>query len=471
MDPESMIQQTLQTNRVTILEYLPEGDNRELRLLAAEGYRSLAYIPLSAEGSKAIGLVRLGSRTSGHFSPERQGVLELIGNRMGAAVENTLLQEQVLKSEEKYRSLFNNDPNPIFILDTEGYRILDTNERAREQYGFTRQEMTGLAFPALGDPEDEEVVGGIRGLRQVDSVFFSKKRHHGRDGTPFYVNINVSRARYGERDVLIATTTDITESVAQETQLIQASKMTTLGQMAAGIAHEINQPLNVIQVSADFLTKMLRRGARIGEEDLRSVAEDITDNVQRATTIIQHMRDFARQSEVTRSRVDLNGPLRDVFKVLGYQLKNHDVTLDLELDEDLPDIWADHNRLEQVFLNLVTNALDAIEEKSFAAVGDKEKRRIRIRTFSEDGQAVVTVSDNGVGMSEEVKSKIFEPFFTTKEVGKGTGLGVSISYGIVKDYNGSIDIESEPGAGTTFTLRFPAIAAEPAPLPVEGDVP
>ena len=147
--------------------------------------------------------------------------------------------------------------------------------------------------------------------------------------------------------------------------------------------------------------------------------------------------------------------LSDVFKVLGNQIKVHQIELELDLAPDLPDIMAEHNRLEQVFINLVTNAIDAMDEKvGRPGVTDLEKR-LKIASFAENGMVVVTVSDTGVGMSEEVKNQIFEPFFTTKKIGKGTGLGVSISYGIVKDYDGTIEIESEPGKGATFKLSFP----------------
>jgi signal transduction histidine kinase len=194
------------------------------------------------------------------------------------------------------------------------------------------------------------------------------------------------------------------------------------------------------------------------------MANDIVTSVERASGVIKHVRDFARQSEPVRSRVNINDPINDVFKVLGHQLKVHNVEIELDLDPDVPDILAEHNRLEQVFINLVSNAIDAMDEKdNRPEISDKEKR-LTIKSFAENNHACIKVIDTGIGMSEEVKHKIFEPevkhkifepFYTTKKVGKGTGLGVSISYGIVKDYRGSIEIESEFGKGTTFTLTFP----------------
>jgi len=312
-----------------------------------------------------------------------------------------------------------------------------------------------MNFLDLGNGQSKEIPNAIARLPKDKSKLFLKKQHFKKEGIPFFVNINICYAEYDGGYALLATTTDISESIEKEAQLIQASKMTTLGTMAAGMAHEINQPLNVIQVCADFFSKMIKKGNSISDEDLMSMANDISSNVQRASEIIKHMRDFARQSEVIKTKVNINDPIKDVFKVLGHQLKVHQIELDLDLDPELPFIMADHNRLEQVFINLVTNAVDAMDKKG-EELGDQEwKRLLEIRSFSENGQAVVTVADTGTGIPKDMIDKIFEPFFTTKEVGKGTGLGVSISYGIVKDYNGTIKIKSEVGKSTTFELRFP----------------
>jgi C4-dicarboxylate-specific signal transduction histidine kinase len=159
-----------------------------------------------------------------------------------------------------------------------------------------------------------------------------------------------------------------------------------------------------------------------------------------------------------RTKVNINDPIKDVFKVLGHQLKMHQIDVELHLDPKLPLILAEHNRLEQVFINLVTNAIDALDEKA-AASEEKIEKRLEIETFAIRNQVIVHVTDTGCGMSNEVASKILEPFFTTKKIGKGTGLGVSISYGIVQDYDGTIDIESAIGEGTTFILKFPALEA------------
>ena len=456
LDENSIIHRVAQINEYTIYEDLPDECLDEICLLEQENIASIAYVPVNSKEKETFGVIRIGSRNPMYFNREQKNVLELIGNRIGVALENAMLQEQYIKSEEKYRTMFNSDPHPIFILDSQTLKILDMNQRAQDSYGFTRDELLGLPFLEMGEESDEELAQGLKNVSEDQSLLFTKKRHYRKGRKPFFVNINMSFAKYGERNVIIVSTTDITEVVEKETQLIQAGKMTTLGVMAAGMAHEINQPLNVIQVCADFFLKMLKRGAKIEDEDLKTMANDIVANVERATGVIKHVRDFARQTDLVRSKVNINDPIKDVFKVLGHQLKVHDVDVQIDLDPNLPDILAEHNRLEQVFINLVSNAIDALDEKSSQPEFTDSAKRLSIKSFLEDSLVTVHVADSGTGMSEEVKNKIIEPFFTTKKVGKGTGLGVSISYGIVKDYGGSIEIESELGKGTIFKLMFPA---------------
>jgi PAS domain S-box-containing protein len=361
-------------------------------------------------------------------------------------------KEELRQSEEKYRLLFDSDPNPIFILDRETFKILDANARAEGHYGYSKEELLRMSFVDLGYKEDaQEIALRFRDVTDHRSIVFSKKQHRRKDGSLFYTNIHVCGCSYMERDALIATTTDVTESVEKEAQLIQASKLATLGEMAAGIAHELNQPLNVMKIGSDFLREMASEGKKVSEEELDTVTQEISSQVDRASGIINHMRDFSRVADTKADKVDVNTPIRDVFKILGQQLKLREIELELDLDEKLPPVAADKNKLEQVFINLVSNARHAMEEETSGSA-----RLLRIRSFLDNGDVVVTVSDTGIGIPKDIIDRIFEPFFTTKKVGRGTGLGLSISYGIVKDYGGTIRVESEVGKGTTFELRFPA---------------
>lgn len=371
--------------------------------------------------------------------------------------ELSKLYEKYKKSEEKYRSLFNNNPNPIFIIDETSFEILDVNHRVQEDYGFHKNELLGSLFLDLCDTSDDTIKNGLKSLAETKkAILLTKKKHYKKNKLSFFVNIKVVRATYSNRKVLIASCTDITESVEKDTQLIQAGKLATLGTMAAGMAHEINQPLNVIQICADLILKMMKKGVTIPEDELKEMAKDIIDNVDRASGVIKHVRDFARQSERDLKKLVINDPINDVFKVLGHQLMVHSIKVELDLDEQIPEIRAEHNRLEQIFINLVTNAIDSMDEKE-QKHGTGIEKTLKIKTYQDGYYVVSEVSDTGMGMSDDVKTKIFEPFFTTKDVGKGTGLGTSISFGIIKDYGGTIDIQSELGKGAVFIIKFPAI--------------
>ena len=403
--------------------------------------------PIRSSDGKIIGAVEtLRDRTE---DKEARQAMALQDQELAA------LHEKYKKSEEKYRSLFNNNPSPIFIIDQKDLEILDVNHRVIGDYGYSKSELIGASFLDTVDASHgEDMAGELGEVGPGETRLFSKRRHHKKSGETFFVNIKVVNAIYNHREVFIASTTDISESIEKDAQLIQAGKLATLGTMAAGMAHEINQPLNVIQICSDLILKMIKKGVAISDEELVGMANDIIDNVARASGVIKHVRDFARQSDRDLKKLNINDPIQDVFKVLGHQLAVHSVTVDLNLDEGLPEILGEHNRLEQVFINLVTNAIDTMDEKAAASIDPVEKRMV-LSTHVEGSHVVATVRDTGMGMSDAVKQKIFEPFFTTKETGKGTGLGTSISFGIVKEHKASIEIETQEGEGSCFILKFP----------------
>ncbi|MBW1980667.1 MAG: PAS domain S-box protein [Deltaproteobacteria bacterium] len=367
------------------------------------------------------------------------------------------LEEELKRSEEKYRTLFNSDPNPIFVLDYHTLEILDANERALEDYGYSRQELLGRSFLDLADPEERERLKRAP-WHQKSAIY--KVRHRTRSGGQLVVNISFSNLSHMGQDAIIVTTSDVTERVRSEEQLVQAGKMATLGEMSAGVAHELNQPLSVIKTSSSFLLKKIARGEQMDAEILQTLAEEMDSQVDRASQIINHLRQFGRKTEIRKVNVQLNECIEGSFTVLGRQLEVHGIRVELDLDGNLPPIKGDRNRLEQVFLNLIMNARDAMDEKEALSRDEKVDKVLTIASYQEHGEVVVEIADTGVGMSEAVREKIFEPFFTTKPVGKGTGLGLSISFGIVRDYDGRIEVESVEGQGTLFRLRFPAAEEE-----------
>jgi PAS domain S-box-containing protein len=393
---------------------------------------------------------------------EAQEALQRAHDELEARVEERTaelrkLNEELRTSEEKYKTLFDNAPNSIFIMDQKSFDLIDVNATALECYQQTKEKLLERSFLDLFYEEDKDLEQGMKRLTTHQCVFYPRRKHRRGKEVPFYVNIVACHTIHMGKDCLIATTTDITENVQKEAQLIQASKLATLGTLASGMAHELTQPLNVIQVASDFFLKKIKKGEEVSRDELRSVAQEIGNHVDRAAKVINHMRDFARQSDLTKTRIKIEDPIKDVFKVMGQQLRVHQIEVELDLDPNGLYIMADHNRLEQVFINLVTNAMYAMDDKGLRWKNKTWRRLLKIKSFPEDGQVVVTVSDTGKGIPKEIIDRIFEPFFTTRNVGQGTGLGMSISYRIITDYGGTIEVDSEVDVGTAFTLKFPAV--------------
>ena len=244
-----------------------------------------------------------------------------------------------------------------------------------------------------------------------------------------------------------------------ELQLMQSAKMATLGEMATGVAHELNQPLNNIGLLASRMVMKLPKLQLEGDdrEFYRDRLDKVRKQIERASKIIDHLRTFGRPSDMQLSELDIQTPLNGVVDLLGQQLQSHGIKVVLDLPEDLPRVIADEGQLEQVVMNLIVNARDAMDA---LPEDDDRERMIRITaeeaTFEKTGEDAVClrVTDNGSGIPPMVQERIFDPFFSTKEVGKGTGLGLSISYGLVRDFGGQLEVRSTEGRGSTFTIRL-----------------
>ncbi len=359
------------------------------------------------------------------------------------------LEKKLVESEKKYQEIFNHMPNPAFVLDSETLEVLDCNKQLDRVYGYSRSDVLHTSFLDLFiDGEKEKYAE----LLKTDPVI-NRVMHRTRMGGRIFVDIWVSPLEYMGKKVLLVSTSDISKRLDTEQQLIQASKMATLGEMATGVAHELNQPLSVIKTASSFCMRKIDKKEPIESQTLISLLEKIDANVDRATKIIVHMRQFARKTDLKLVPVQVNDVLDKAFDIFSQQLRLRGIRIVREMEKDLPLIMADPDRLEQVFINLLINARDAIEARW--GEGDRPgDKKITLRTGASNGQVIAEVCDTGSGMSEGIKDKIFEPFFTTKEVGKGTGLGLSISYGIVKDCAGEIDVRTTPGQGTCFILKF-----------------
>ncbi|EFI33719.1 multi-sensor signal transduction histidine kinase [Desulfonatronospira thiodismutans ASO3-1] len=374
-------------------------------------------------------------------------------NQMVRSVK--LYRKRVLESEHKYRSLFESGPVPVFVLDLETFEILDANSSAEKEYGYSRNELVGMEFTRLAPEFPEKLRTHLKQEPQDARIVYNKAIHYYRGNQPIYTNVEGRLSTYRNRDAVIVATTDITEMLEKDAQLIQASKMSDLGQLSAGVAHELNQPLNAIKMGSEFVQMMQQEGQDIPEEQLRQILGEINTQVDRATEIINNLREFGRKSDPGLEETDLNLCVQNVLTIIGQQIKLANIDLDFQPASQPVFIMAHKNRLEQVIFNLVTNARDAVMQKQ-AQQEPGWTGRIVIFTGISNGQAVLSVQDNGTGMPRSVVDKIFDPFFTTKEVGKGMGLGLSICYGIIQDYQGEIDIQSRENEGTTFRVFFSA---------------
>jgi PAS domain S-box-containing protein len=363
------------------------------------------------------------------------------------------LEVDLLKSENKYHAIFSNIPNPVFVLDVKTLQVMDCNKSVTAVYGYRVEEVIGKPFMMLFHEDEQDHYA----FKVVTCSVINQARHLDRDGKGLFVNIRISPSEYSGQKVLLVTTSDITKRLETEQQLIQASKMATLGEMATGVAHELNQPLSVIKTVSSFFMKKLGASEPIAVDILSTMLTKVDSNVDRAARIINHMRQFARKSDMEMVSIQLNDVLKSAFEIFSQQLKVRGIQVVWEIREGLPRIKADPSRLEQVFINLLLNARDAIESRwGDRPTGDPDgEKTIRLWTGTDDGWVVCRVCDTGTGIPDSMVEKIFEPFFTTKEVGKGTGLGLSISYGIVQECGGIIEAVPNAPHGTCFVLRFP----------------
>ncbi|MDY7037067.1 MAG: PAS domain S-box protein, partial [Thermodesulfobacteriota bacterium] len=333
------------------------------------------------------------------------------------------LEQEVRESEIKYHIIFNNIPDPVFVLDKRNMKIIDCNDSVREVYGFTKNNILYTSFLDLFAQEEREHYAS----RIHPSNTLNQVRQIRSDGSTIYVNIRIAASGYLGRETLLVTTSDITVKLMAEQQLIQASKMATLGEMATGVAHELNQPLSVIKTASSFLKKKAANKETIQPDILQTMTEEIDSHVDRASGIINHLREFGRKSDVKMELVQVNDAFDMAYDIFRQQLKLRDIQVIKSMEENLPPIMANSNRLEQVFINLLINARDAIEENWEDGDKENKQKKIFVNSRYKEGMVAIEIKDTGGGIKESIADKIFEPFFTTKKVGKGTGLGLSIS--------------------------------------------
>ncbi|MBI4965853.1 MAG: PAS domain S-box protein [Desulfomonile tiedjei] len=352
--------------------------------------------------------------------------------------------EELSLSEKKYRRIFEGSMDMIFILDEKG-DFVDINRAGLDVLGFqNRDDFIGKVSLGGLFASGEEFDQLMSGLHANGFVRDRQCRLRKSEETEVFLLLSATSRRDASGKIVSyeGIAKDVTARLYMERQLQQAEKLASLGQISTGIAHEINNPLGVMLGYTQLLLRDHPSGSQI-HDDLKTIEK----HARNCKAVVEDLLKFSRSTQTRKSSIDINQCVGEVISLLEHQFELDKITVETRLSPNLPRVTADGEKLQQVFMNLLMNARQAISGKGRISVGtegDPGTRAIR-----------VVFSDDGCGIAAEHIDKIFDPFFSTKPVGEGTGLGLSVSYGIVQDHNGRIQVESRPGKGSTFTVVLP----------------
>jgi two-component system NtrC family sensor kinase len=425
------------------------------------------YLPCNARG-RTIAYLGVSRTDTGDFlSSEDVELLITLSGYVGIAIDNAKLYLSLERKASEYERLKEFSENivesisvGIVAADLDN-RVGSWNSQIEKLTGIPRQDAVGQTLGRLFPADLCEQLQPARGETGVHSIY--KYVLGGRGAAPpATLNIAVAPlvSKDGERIGRLIIFDDVTDREELERRLVQADKLSSIGLLAAGVAHEVNTPLAVISTYAQMLAKQI-------SDDVQKapLLEKIAKQTFRASEIVNSLLNFSRTSPTEFVSLDLNKVIRETLTLLEHQLARVGVTIELRLDNALPRVKGNAGKLQQVFLNLFLNSRDAMESGG----------ALLVTTAAENGTIRAAVKDSGSGIAPEHLARIFDPFFTTKgATKKGTGLGLSVSYGIVREHGGEIEVESQPGKGTCFTLTFPqegrmlVAMATGAPLPAKA---
>jgi two-component system NtrC family sensor kinase len=426
------------------------------------------YVPCVVRG-RMVAVIGLGRSTGGALlSSEDLEILRTVSGYVAVAIENSLLYEEQKERAEELallkefnESIVESINVGILTADASG-RVTACNSALEEMLGLRRDEATGQRVEDLFAEDFAETLRQALGeqgweLTELRNVY--KLHTATRRGRTLILNIALAPLKRADAAVpggVLVVLEDVTGRVRLEEQLQQREKLSSIGLLAAGVAHEINTPLTGVSSYTQMLLGMLAE-----TDPKHALLQKIRRQTDRATGIVNNLLNFSRTGGVTDfAEVDLHRVLDDTLQLLEPQLRQSQIELVREYADEAPRVYANAGKLQQVFTNLLLNARDAIPDGG----------RITLRTASPDADAVsVEIADTGIGITPENVARIYDPFFTTKGVGRGTGLGLAVSYGIVQEHSGHIAVESAPGRGTTFRITLPAAAARPARLQAASD--
>ncbi len=413
-------------------------------------FRTLELEMYCKDGPTIWTEVKLGFMRAGEGPPIGiLGVTRDISGRKKA-------EEALKASEESYRVVVDNAIEAILVAQDGMVKFL--NPATIAMTGYSEEEIMSRPFAEFLHPEDGEMVYDRHVKRlegeEIPSEYGFRVIH--KDGKTRWVEVNVARISWGEKPAGMIFLRDITdkkraeeERRRMEQQVQLAGRLAAVGELAAGVAHELNNPLTSVQAYAQLL-----KDRDDLDESARSDVATIYGEAQRASRITANLLSFARQHRPEKTFVSLNDVLHSSLELQAYRLKVNNIQVLTELAPDLPKTMVDLHQVQQVFVNLMTNAEQAMTGTSGGA--------LTLKTETTDGVIRVSVADDGPGVRQEDLKRIFDPFFTTKEVGKGTGLGLSICYGIVREHGGRIWARNNPDRGATFTVELPIVSENAA---------
>jgi two-component system NtrC family sensor kinase len=409
--------------------------------------RSLAVAPMFKR-DEVIGALIVASVSDAAYSEADLSFVQHLADQLSISIQNARLYKQVSRAKKEWEETFKAVTDPIFLVDTEYNVLLHNGRLPPEMNGFWNRALTKKCFAKLHGREHPCPDCPLQEVQRTGKPVFQRWQTE----TGLILDLSYYPVLNEERQLSAVTIImkDVTEETKMEAKLVNSAKLAALGEMAAGVAHELNSPMTVIIGTAQMLARELR------EESLAEKADVLSDIINcglRCKRIIQNLLTFSHQDQLPATEIDLNDEARRVLGMIQYQINRSQIRISERLAPNLPRLTANGPQIQQVLTNFLINARDALAEVE----GREKVIEVATTLRQKEGKSwvVLSVTDNGIGIAPENLAKIFTPFYTSKEATKGTGLGLSVSLGIAESHHGTIEVESRPGAGSTFSLILP----------------